>query len=418
MIGTQPCLSAAFTAAMDRLGPFEPHPALAVAVSGGADSLTLAILAADWARRRDGSVLTLVVDHGLRPASAHEARLTTERLAGLGIPARLLPLSSLKHGPALAERARIMRYAVLTDACREAGILHLFLGHHAADQAETLAMRVLRGSQTHGLAGMSALRETADLRLLRPLLDVEPARLRHFLTAKGVDWVEDPSNQDTRAMRPRLRLQFGPQAQAQTGVPHAMAAIARLRSREEAETATELATRSTIRPEGFALLSPGRIGAAALGSLIRTGGGLSYPASPGQNSELAAQPRSATLAGVRIVPAGRFGHGWLIVREEAAVMGPMNASPHMIWDNRFRLSWHRPPPNGAAVGKLGPDAARFRTRSDLASTVLRTLPAIRFGKVLAAVPHLGYVSPENDVRMTVLFSPPKPAAGPCFFSAN
>jgi tRNA(Ile)-lysidine synthase len=414
MFGTQACLATAFAAAMDRLGPFEPCPVLAIAVSGGADSMALAILARDWARRRDGSTLALVVDHGLRQASADEARMTIERLKGLDIPARLLPLSNLMHGPALAERARVMRYGILTEACREVGILHLLLGHHAADQVETLAMRVLRGSQTHGLAGMSALLETPSLRLLRPLLEVEPAVLRCFLTASGVRWIEDPSNQDTRAMRPRLRRRLAAGTRGDTGLPDATASVGRLRSQEEIESAIELARRATVRPEGFALLSPGRVGSAALSSLVRTVGGMSYPPSPAQIGDLAAQPKPATLAGVRIMPAGRFGDGWLILREEAAVMAPIGARPDMIWDNRFRLLGRRALPGGAMIGKLGADAARFRSSSDLPSAVLRTLPALRFGKVLAAVPHLEYVSHENDERLTVLFSPRKPVAGPCF----
>ena len=438
MLETQSCLATAFAAAMDRLGPFEPQPALAVAVSGGADSLALAVLTRDWARRRDGSTLALVVDHGLRPASADEARITIDRLTGLGIAARLLPLANLTHGPALAERARIMRYAVLADACREAGILHLLLGHHAADQVETLAMRVLRGSRTHGLAGMAALRETAGLRLLRPLLEIEPALLRGLLTASGIDWVEDPSNQDVRALRPRLRHRLARHTADEaggdeTGLAQAIAAVGRLRSREETETAAELARRTTIRPEGFALLSPGRIGSAALSSLVRTVGGMPYPASPGQISELAARPKPATVAGVRIMPAGGFGDGWLIVREEAAIMEPVAASPDTIWDHRFRVlgntgipsgafpgaTFHgAASPGGAMIGKLGPDAARFRDDSDLPSAVLRTLPALRVGKVLAAVPHLGYVSHENDARVTVLFSPRTPVAGPCFVPAR
>ena len=414
MVGTQSCLATAFAAAMDRLGPFEPHPALAVAVSGGADSLALAILARDWTCQHEGSTLALVVDHGLRPTSADEARITIERLTGLGIPARLLPLTDLKHGPALAERARIMRYQVLADACRKAGILHLLLGHHAADQVETLAMRVLRGSQTHGLAGMAALHETPSLRLLRPLLAVGPAQLRGFLAANGTDWVEDPSNRDLRAMRPRLRHHLAPHTLDETGLPRSTEAVGRLRAREEAETAAELAGRATIRPEGFALLSGGRISPAALGSLVRTISGMPYPASPDQISALAARPVPATLAGARILPAGRFGDGWLIVREEAAVMPPVKASFDSAWDNRFRLIAHRTLPTGTMIGKLGPDAAGFRGDSDLPSAVLRTLPALRVGKVLAAVPHLGYVSDKSNERITVLFSPRKPVAGPCF----
>ena len=115
---------------------------------------------------------------------------------------------------------------------------------------------------------MPALRETAGVRLLRPLLAFDPARLRGLLIARGIDWVEDPSNQDSRALRPRLRQRLAAaSARRQRAAAQAIAAVGRLRAREEAATAAELASRATIRPEGFALLSPGRIGAAALASL-------------------------------------------------------------------------------------------------------------------------------------------------------
>jgi tRNA(Ile)-lysidine synthase len=403
---------------MDRVSPFEPRPALAIAVSGGADSMALAILARDWARSREGSTLALVVDHGLRAASADEAKNTIERLARLKIPARLLQLSNLQPGSALAERARIMRYEILTEACRHAGIVHLLLGHHAADQVETLAMRVLRGSQTHGLAGMPALRETAGLRLLRPLLEIEPAVLRRFLAEMGVDWVEDPSNQDVRAMRSRLRHRLAGHSLADTGLVDAISAVAKLRAREESEIAFELASRATIRPEGFALLSPGRIGSAALTSLIQTIGGGRYAPSPAQIDDLAVHPRPATVAGARIMSAGRFGDGLLIVREEAAVMEPVPASQEIVWDHRFRLTATQPFPEDANIGKLGADAARFRGMSDLPSSVLRTLPAVRFGRSLAAVPHLRYAASEDDSRIAVVFAPPRPVAGPCFMPAS
>lgn len=399
---------------MARLGPFEPSPVLAVAVSGGADSTALAILARRWLEQQGGSLLALVVDHGLRPTSAAEAAITVQRLTQRDIPARLLPLSGLTPGPALAERARIMRYRTLTQACQEAGILHLLLGHHVADQMETLVMRVLRGSQTHGLAGMSALRETPGVRLLRPLLGLDPAQLRRFLVAIGADWIEDPSNQDPRAMRSRLRhrLSLHPADDA----ARAMADVGRLRAKQEIDTAAELASRVTIRPEGFAVLSPGRIGSAAMSRLIRTIGGLSYPPGPNQISDLAAQPRPATIAGVRIMRARRSSADLLIVREEAAVMEPRELSPDMIWDGRFRVIAHGTPPVAATIGKLGADAVRFRgSASDLRSCVLRTLPAVRVGNFLAAVPHLGY---GHDRRIQVLFSPPEPMAGACFLPAD
>jgi tRNA(Ile)-lysidine synthase len=422
MIGDGSRLAGAFATAMAGLGPFEPCPALAVAVSGGADSMALTILANDWVRRQNGSVLAFVVDHGLRPASANEALITLERLDRLGVAARLLRLTTLSSGPALAERARIMRYQALSDACRDTGRLHLLLGHHAADQVETLAMRALRGSQTHGLAAMAALRETATLRLLRPLLDVQPEELRRFLVGRAVDWVEDPSNRDLYALRSRLRQGFAAQNMQQTRLPQAISAVGLLRAREEAQIACELAVRATIRPEGFAVLSPayGPIGAAALSSLVRTLGGSPYPPrplsniGPAQLVELAKRPRAATIGGVRLI---LLRDRMLVVREEAAIADAIAASPGALWDNRFRVTACEGLPDSATIGKLGNDAPRVRSRSDLPSAVLRTLPAIRIGEKLAIVPHIGYVDIVRDPRVSVIFSPPGPVAGASFVPA-
>jgi tRNA(Ile)-lysidine synthase len=405
----------AFTAAMDRLGPFESRPALAAAVSGGADSMALAVLARDWIRHRGGTVLALVVDHGLRGESADEARITRERLAALGVPATVLPIGSLAPGPALAERARLARYETLSQACAQAGRLHLLLGHHAADLAETLVMRVLRDSQTSGLAGMAALRETESVRLLRPLLGIQPESLRAFLTARGVGWVEDPSNRDRRALRPRLRQLLV--AGSETALFEAVASVGRLRQREEQQSAAELAHRATIRPEGFALLTPSRIGVEGLRALIAMIGGAPYRPAPGPVKELARDMKPATLAGVRILPAGRLGDGMLVVREEAAIAEPIQAIDGVMWDRRFRIRAPDGIPAGATIGKLGDGAARFRRGSPLPSVILRTLPAIRLGEKLAFVPHLGYSCQENEMRFNVLFSPPIQAAGAAFVPA-
>ena len=411
-------LGPAFAAAMRRLGPFEPSPALAAAVSGGADSMALAILSRDWAAERGGSSRAFVVDHGLRRESSDEARMTVVRLSQLGIPASVLTLKDLTHGSALAKRARVMRYLALTRACRDIGVLHLLLGHHIADQAETLAMRVLQGSMTNGLAAMPALSETTGVRLIRPLLAIEPSLLRRFLEARDVGWIEDPSNHDVRATRNRMRHRLGGDWQRGMELPRALSRAGELRSHEEMRDATELAVRATIRPEGFAVLSPGRISVGALRRLLRAIGGQAYAPSEGQVYELAAQPGPATVAGVRIMHAGRLGPGLLLVREEAAVMQPLDALPGGLWDNRFRLFSKTALASGAMIGKLGDDAARFRRVSDLPSVVLRTLPAIRLGKVLGAVPHLGYAVGENDTAMTIMFAPPNPVAGPEFMAAN
>ena len=405
---------------METLGPFEDHPALAVAVSGGADSMALALLTRDWVRPRRGTMTALIVDHGLRPESAGEALVTAERLGGLDVSVRILSRMQLAHGSALAERARIMRYEALTAACRDVQSLHLLLGHHAGDQAETLAMRVLRSSRADGLAAMAAASEMPSVRLLRPLLRFEPGALRRYLTDRGVSWIEDPSNRDQRALRPRLRQGFAGTSPAI--LSHAVSLAGRERTRADFATATMLARMATIRPEGFALITGGRLHEAALSSLIRTIGGAPYPPDPDLIADLAARPRPMTLAGVRIARAGRLGGregaSLLIMREEAAVQAPVEARADTVWDNRFRLRADRTPPAGGTIGKLAGDAVRFRGVSDLPASVLRTLPALRFGKVLAAVPHLGYVDTEHNLKMMVIFSSPKPAAGACFRPAD
>jgi tRNA(Ile)-lysidine synthase len=409
----------AFSALMAPLGPFESAPRLAAGVSGGADSLCLALLADAWARARGGSLLALIVDHGLRPESAAEALATQTRLAGCAIPSRILTLADLEHGPALAERARAARYRALASACAAEGILHLLLGHHAADQAETVLIRALGGSAAAGMAGMAALAETGTLRLLRPLLPVPPGRLRTTLRAAGIGWVEDPSNSDPRPLRSRIRLLRADRdgtGAATAGLARAAAASGSARAVREEAAAAFLAARVTLRPEGFALLADGPVPADVFAALARAIAGRSYAPASAQVAQLAAMPRPATLAGVRLLPAGRLGPGLLMVREAAAMAAPVPAAPGAIWDGRFRLVPGTAPEAiaGMTLGALGADAARLRRCSPLPAAVLRTLPALRLGDTLVTVPHLAYRDVSAIVSVEFVFDPPRPVAGAAF----
>jgi tRNA(Ile)-lysidine synthase len=414
---TNPITSAEFAALMAPLGPFEPAPLLAAAVSGGADSMALALLSDAWASARGGSVLALVVDHGLRPESASEAALTTQRLAERGIASKTIRLTDLHRGSALAARARTARYAALRAACAGHGILHLLLGHHAADQAETVLMRRQSNSGPAGLSAMPAVAEQSGLRLLRPLLGIPPVRLRATLLAARLAWVEDPSNRDQRALRARLRAGLNDP----DGTGPATAALceaARIagsnRAAREAATAEILADRAAIHPEGFALLSPGPIDPAALGALIQAIAGAAFPPPTSSIALLAAAPHPVTLGGVRLLPAGRLGHGLLVVREAAAMEPPIPARPGAAWDGRFRMPAGATPPEDTTIGALGTDAARLRRRSPLPSVVLQTLPVLRCGNSLVAVPHLLYPDPATCAAAPMVFSPPRPVAGATF----
>ncbi len=382
----------------------------AIAVSGGADSLCLALLARHW-----GDPLALIVDHGLRPESAAEAALTARRLAALGVPARILTLTGLTRGPALAARARAARYQALIAATREAWRVDLLLGHHQRDQAETVLLRQLGRSGTAGLAGMAAVTETRDIRLIRPLLGNPPGALRALLADAGIGWIEDPSNVDPAATRARLRLQLNDPAGDGADVQALVATAARhanARAATDRSVAAELAQRAAIYPEGYALLSPGPLSAAALGALIRCLTGAPYKPGAASLAALAAAPRPAVLAGLRLLPAGRLGEGWLLVREEAAMAGEIPARPGAIWDRRFLVSMVDGEPG--MIGALGTEAAGLRKHSALPAAVLRTLPALRVNGALVAVPQIGYHRGCGSARMAVSFAPATPASGAPF----
>jgi tRNA(Ile)-lysidine synthase len=391
------------------VGPWSATRRVAVAVSGGADSLCLAYLCAGW-----GQPLGLIVDHGLRPESSAEAAETAKRLVGFSVPSRILRLQGLAPGPGLAARARAARYEALVGAAREAGCVDLLLGHHRLDQAETLLMRQGAGSGAAGLAGMADVVESHDVRFIRPLLGVPPGRLRATLRAAGLAWVDDPSNRNPAALRTRLREDLADAdgtAPATRTLAAEAAAHGSARAKLESETADILARRVAVFPEGYAVLSPGELPVAALAALIRCVGGNPYPEAGASLARLAAAPGEAVLGGVRFLSAGRLGPGLLVVREAAAMAPPLAALDGALWDSRFRVALEAGLPAGLEVGALGPDSVALRQASNLPAAVLQTLPALRLHGMLAAVPHIGYRHAVMHGSVAVRFSPAHPLAG-------
>jgi tRNA(Ile)-lysidine synthase len=365
--------------------------------------MAMAVLLARW-----GRPLACIVDHGLRAGSAAEAARTAARLDGLGIPWRIMR-AELAPGPAAAERARGARYRLLARACREAGCADLAVAHHADDQAETVRMRAEAGSGTRGLGGMAALSYMDSARLLRPLLPVPPARLRATLQHAGLDWEEDPTNRDLRTLRARLRASADPASTA--AALHEAALHGAARRQEEAALAEQLAE-VAVHAEGYAI-APTPLSPQALSALIWTLSGQAYPP---RWAQVEAGVGSRTLHGVLVQPAGRLGPGWLLAREPQAVAGPAPARAGLRWDGRFRLESEPGP--GLTLGALGDDAAGFRRRSALPSVVLRTLPTLRRGKEVVAVPHLAFPDTASCLSVGIWFSPARSLAGAPFVPAS
>ena len=210
----RPLGDAEFAVLIERLGAFEPAPHVAVGVSGGPDSLALALLAAGWTRRRGGRLTALIVDHGLRAKSAREAATVARWLDARGIAHAVLRWDGAKPSSAIQARAREARHAILAEWCRRAGVLHLLLAHHRDDQLETALLRRARASGPDGLAAMAPVVERESLRILRPLLPIASARLRATLRALGQDWIDDPSNRNDAFARVRIRAELAQYAAA------------------------------------------------------------------------------------------------------------------------------------------------------------------------------------------------------------
>lgn len=406
-----------FAAALRDFGPFEPKPVLAVAVSGGADSMALALLADRWARARGGRIVALTVDHRLRPESAAEARAVARWMAQRGVGHvrldwRRAPAEDVVAGNVQA-RARAARYRLMSDWCAARGVLHLLLAHHCDDQAETLLLRLGRGSGVDGLAAMASVSETYGVRLLRPLLALPRARLEATLRRAGQPWIDDLSNRNTRFARVRMRS-LAPALAAEGMTPDRLAATA-MRLRRARETLEDMTADFLVRAmtpfaEGYVILdraalraAPVEIAHRALARIVAAVGGLAYvprregteglltklvapfrPLRPGANESVL-----ATLGGVMIV--ADLSPSLLFVREPAAVaerIAIADSGEH-VWDGRFRLQArrragvHRRSLVIAALGEA--DARRIVAREATdADRVLAALPR----RVRATLPAL------------------------------
>ena len=411
----------AFADALAKAGPFEPRPFLALAVSGGSDSMALAVLAHRWAQRRKGRCVALIVDHGLRTEAAAEARLVGRRLRALGIAYRILRWTAPRPASGIQAAARTARYDLLTGWCRRHGALHLLAAHQADDQAETVAMRLAHRSGEAGLAAMPLVAARDGVRLVRPLLALHRNELRTLLAAQKIDWVDDPSNEDLRFERIRLRSKLAPEATQQMLV-RASAAGENRQAQDDA-VADLLAL---VRPMPDAWLTmklslfaeaPLPVARAALEqSLLCVSGDEHAPRGERLDRLLAElrQPasfRGRTLGGCRVL---RWQGSLAICRELAAIASKVPVAPNgsQLWDGRFdvRILGGRHP--GLTIRPLGtvdplPEEFReLRRSAGLPGAVAASLLSLcdRRGH-LVAVPSLGWQRTGQKRAVAVRWTP-------------
>jgi len=311
---------------MKAFEPFEDQPRIAVAVSGGSDSLALALLLKDWVKGRQGVLTALTVDHGLRPESAKEAQQVSAWMAQHHIPHVILPWQEQKPIASLQESARHARYHLLEEWCRQEGYLHLCLAHHQEDQLETVIMRTRSQSGPFGIAGMSAILEKPHIRILRPLLSLSKRRLQQTLITQGQSWLEDPSNRNMRFQRSQLRALTSQFEQSLVVQNHAQ--FQRYRQSFEGWMNDFLAKEADVSPLGYASLKrdvfitlPNEFQLPVLLHILKTIGVGPYPPRTSSLTFLLDKLqdpkfRAATCHGVRI---SRHQEKFLFIREAKRV---------------------------------------------------------------------------------------------------
>ena len=432
-----------FAELMATFEPFERKPLLAVAVSGGGDSMALCLLADAWARRRGGSVVALTVDHGLRPESGAEGETVGGWMATRGIDHHVLSWRGSKPRSAIQATARAARYDLLAGWCRQAGVLHLLLGHQLEDQTETFLMRLNRGSGVDGLASMASVTEGAGVRLLRPLLGVPRDRLQATLTRRGQGWLDDPSNRN--AVFGRVRIRQSLPAFAEEGFTPARLGrfvrdFGRNRREREADIARLLGRACTVFPAGYAVVDGAVLVAAsvdeaagAVARVLATVGGGAYPPAKTKVESLLpwfagqGSAPSVTLARCRCL---RQDGGIVVCRESRRLPAPsaLMAGGRILWDDRFALviaagaapigsevpEWTVAPLGREGWAEIVAEAPELRERS-IPYPVRLTLPAIRDSAGVCEVPFLDFRRAAPPVMGRIiekaLFSPRNALSG-------
>ena len=402
---------------------------LAVAVSGGADSMALVLLLAGWARSRGANIYALTVDHGLREAAANEAAqvsawLTPRRIAHTVLRWQEGP--SYRHLQASAQSAaREARYDLMTRWCRANAYTHLFLAHHADDQAETFLLRLARGSGVDGLGAMASITSRDGVCLARPLLAIPKARLIAYCEEIGQPWIEDPSNGDPVYGRVRMRgARQALEREGLTGDRLLTTATHMRRARAALDHYVEALLDQACAWDRFGVArlslerllgAPEEVGLRALASLLMSVSGQIYRPRFERLSRLyeslSAGPwRDATLHGCFMTRSG----GSLMIAREAAQIADeriLHPGDTALWDGRFEISAESP---GEALRlrrllqrDVSADLRRTAAWSELPVFARETLPALFDSRGLAAVPPLGYLRPdlteEPSLRFTAVF---------------
>ncbi|AJE45913.1 tRNA lysidine(34) synthetase TilS [Celeribacter indicus] len=372
---------------------------LAVAVSGGGDSIALLHLLAEWAAEERVRLQAVTVDHGLRPEAAEEARFAAEVAQGLKVKHTTLAWGGWRGEGNLQDAARRARYRLMADWAKGQGIGTIALAHTADDQAETFFMRLSRASGIDGLTGMQRRRMADGIAWVRPLLMQERAELRAYLREMRQPWIDDPSNEDEAFDRVKARRAMA--ALAPLGIDaHVVGRV--MDHLSQVRSALDFATHdhalSCVREDrgdliigrrAFSEAAP-EVNRRLIAHALRWIASADYgPRGMKLQEFLSAmlRGRDATLHGVRLL-GGK--ESFRLTREHAAVAGTRGV-PGALWDGRWRIEGVEG--EGLIVRALGQDGLLQIGELPADAPPRETLsasPAVFAGNTLVAAPLVGF----------------------------
>ena len=369
-------------------------------MSGGGDSIALLHALSCCFPENGTKLFAVTVDHGLRAEAAEEARFVGEVAASLGISHDILTWDDWDGSGNVQAASRAARYRLMTAWAREREISVLVMGHTADDQAETVLMRLARSAGVDGLAGIPRRRAIHGITIVRPLLDVTRAALRDYLRNQGQTWIDDPSNEDSRFERVRMRAardqlaELGLTTEALVGVAENMA-----RSREALDWYAFISAREMVQLDGGDVLMdlrrfrtlPEEIARRLLVQALRWIGGGPYQPRRGAVADTLASIRTGkttTLNGCAVVA-----HGGLIwICREFNAVRDLETGARAVWDNRWRISGSEPVSQDwrlRALGRTGLKKCGDWRQTGRPFAALIASPSVWDGDQLIAAPLAG-----------------------------
>lgn len=379
---------------------------IAVGVSGGADSLCLALLLKKWADKKKCRVVAITVDHNLRPNSKAEAHEVGRILAAHNIEHHILTWTGKKPTTRIEEKAREARYALLQEFCGTHGITSLYLAHHGEDQAETFLARLARGSGIDGLSAMKPVSVRGKLTLLRPLLEHSKQDISDTLISLNQKWIEDPMNQDTAFERVRWRQSLPAlwkMGLSCIGIRTATKRLERARGALEFYTERFIQSEVYVDNRGFARVNtaafwelPTDIQIRVLGRLLTLIGQSDKPLSlDALEKTILRLPCQTTLGECHII-SHKTG---LFIAKESARQPSSQKIPPCQWTHwdRFWI-WSEQ----AAVIKA---SAPLKREKNIPFLVQCSFPQIKPQKRLEKIPHLDYKRKITYMISYIHFTP-------------